>query len=82
MALYNNGSYLKQAAPGPVAAEFNKVFKPGDQTTWSGIYRCVNCGHEVVHTHDRPLPPQNSHVHRTLLPIRWQLVVTDLAGAA
>ena len=38
----------------------NKVFdekhKPGAVTPLSGIYRCVNCQCEIVHTHEKPLP--------------------------
>jgi hypothetical protein len=75
MALYRYAKFIALATP---HAEFDTLYKPGTRTTWSGIYRCEGCGHEVVHTHDKPLPPQNHHTHRSvLIPIQWRLIVTD-----
>jgi len=58
--------------------EFDKIYKPGERTAWSGIYRCQGCHREVVHTVDKPLPPQNHHTHTPSQgAIRWRLNVTD-----
>jgi hypothetical protein len=74
MALYKYTTYLSQVDH----AEFDKTYSPGSTVPWSGIYRCINCGHEAVHTHEKPLPPQNHHTHATGKgPIQWKLVVTD-----
>lgn len=79
MAMYGNSKYLVQAA----LEEFGKTYSPGTIGTYSGIYRCDACGHEVVHTREKPLPPQNHHQHAPGLgSIRWRLIVTDYAIAA
>jgi hypothetical protein len=79
MALYKYSTNLQ-----PITSdEFDKLYRPGDTIAWSGIYRCTHCGHEVVHTKDKPLPPQNHHQHKTSLgSIQWRLVVTDSAPPA
>jgi hypothetical protein len=60
--------------------EFDKVYSPGTTGTWSGIYRCEGCAREVVHTREKPLPPQNHHQHNySQGTIRWRLIVTDAA---
>lgn len=74
MALYKYSQYLKQSNP----EEFDKLYPPGATTAWSGIYRCHGCGHEIVHTTGKPLPPQNHHQHSYGQgAIQWRLVVTD-----
>ena len=58
--------------------EFDKIYSPGMKIAWSGIYRCDNCGREIVHTVDKPLPPQNHHQHTVAQgAIKWRLIVTD-----
>jgi hypothetical protein len=82
MALYLDGGLLQRSQSPDNVAEFRKIYRPGEHTPWSGIYRCTGCGHEVVHTNGHPLPSQNHSSHASgLPPIRWQLVVTDLAGS-
>jgi len=76
MALYKYGNYLQHVS----IDEFDKLYSPGDRTGWSGIYRCEVCGREVVHTNDKPLPPQNHHQHPQNHPIRWRIIVTDRAA--
>jgi hypothetical protein len=74
MPLYKYSTFLFQVEH----AEFDKLYSPGARTPWSGIYKCHGCGHEVVHTTDKPLPPQNHHQHnRNQGAIQWRLVVTD-----
>jgi hypothetical protein len=76
MALYQDSTHLRQYTH----LEFDKEFEPGSTTSWSGIYRCVGCGREVVHTTGKPLPPQNHHQHTALQGrIKWKLIVTDSA---
>ena len=77
MVLYKYLIHLRQYS-GTSHEEFDKVYEPGNKTSWSGIYRCVACGHEAVHTMDKSLPPQNHHQHKPGQgKIQWQLVVTD-----
>jgi hypothetical protein len=74
MALYKDLQFLRQWD----STEFDKLYPPGSVTAWSGIYRCFGCGKEIVHTIDRPLPPQNHHQHMPSQGhIRWRLIVTD-----
>jgi len=74
MALYRYSAFVHQATE---HSEWDKLYKPGQTTAWSGIYRCHVCGHEIVHTVDKPLPPQNHHTHPAGQPIQWRLIVTD-----
>jgi hypothetical protein len=74
MALYLYSTYINKANPNSV---FDEKHKPGAVTPLSGIYRCVNCHREIVHTHEKPLPPQNHHQHPNATPILWQLLITD-----
>jgi hypothetical protein len=79
MALYKHPQFLLQSAED----EFDKTFQPGNIIAWSGIYRCSGCGNEIVHTFDKPLPPQDHHHHSPQQgKIRWQLVVTDYRARA
>lgn len=79
MALYRYSQFLASST----SDEFNKLFNPGTRCSWSGIYRCEGCGHEIVHTHEKPLPPQNSHTHTNpYVAIQWRLVATDYTPSA
>ena len=61
--------------------EFDKLFSPGDPVVWSGIYRCIVCGYEVVQTNDKLLPLQDHHQHKPNQgKIQWKLLVTDYSG--
>jgi len=72
MALYKNGSYLKQSSD----SAFDTDRSPGSATPHSGIYRCMGCGREVVSEDENPLPPQNHHQHAPGQgAIRWRLIV-------
>jgi hypothetical protein len=58
--------------PGNPAA-FEPVYHPGTAAPYSGIYRCMTCGHEAVSTLGHPLPPQHlAHSHAQ--PILWRLI--------
>jgi hypothetical protein len=79
MAMYKYSNYLQQNS----ADEFDKTYSPGNVISWSGIYRCMGCNREIVHTHEKPLPPQNHHQHTTSQgSIRWKLTVTDYTPSA
>lgn len=72
MALYKDAKYLTQNND----AAFDKEYNPGDITPYSGIYRCMGCGHEIVSEENKPFPPQNHHQHTTVQgKIRWKMVV-------
>jgi hypothetical protein len=62
MALYKDAKYLTQNND----AAFDKEYNPGDITPYSGIYRCMGCGHEIVSEENKPFPPQNHHQHTTV----------------
>lgn len=73
MAFYKYPKYLNQDNH----QEFDKIYTPGSTPTYSEIYRCEGCGHEVVAEKSRHLPPQNHHQHsQEQGQIRWKLVVT------
>lgn len=72
MALYREEDYVKKANPHEC---FERVRKPGEIADYSGIYRCVNCGDENACNKGNPLPPQNTHQHKSSAPIGWKLLV-------
>lgn len=72
MALYRYSKFLEVSTHDA----FDAIHEPGTSTPFSGIYRCVGCGHEVVSVYAHPLPPQNHHQHTSSQGrIRWQLIV-------
>lgn len=57
-------------------AAFDAIHGPGDNTPFSGIYRCEGCTREIASNADNPLPPQNHHQHSPQQgTIRWRLIV-------
>ena len=72
MALYKYDKYVEQTN----SAEFDSEYRPGSSTPYSGIYRCMGCGREIVSEDAKPLPPQNHHQHSYGQgEIRWKLIV-------
>jgi hypothetical protein len=72
LAQYKYPDFLKQNSNNV----FDTLHTPGEDTPFSGIYRCAICGREDVSTQGHPLPPQNHHQHVAGAgPIRWQLIV-------
>jgi len=72
MALYKNPKYVNSDN----SDAFDKIHEPGSKPPFSGIYKCMGCGHEIVAEEAREFPPQN---HRQHTPqqgkIRWKLIV-------
>ena len=54
MALYNDAKYLAQET-GP---EYNVLHHPGQNTPFSGVYRCETCGRSTTSIRDHVFPPQ------------------------
>jgi len=72
MATYQNAQCLTRIEH----QAFDTVYLPGQAPPFSGIYRCVGCGREVVGEQARQLPPQNHHQHTPQQGIvRWLLIV-------
>jgi hypothetical protein len=72
MAMYKEAEYLTKS--GDVA--FDKDHRTGTPTPFSGVYRCIRCGREVVSTQSHPMPPQNHHQHTPAQgTILWRLIV-------
>lgn len=72
MAWYKYPDHLRQ---NPSDA-FDTVHTPGTLTQYSGIYRCLGCGHEVVSEHHKQFPTQNHPQHAPEQgAIRWRMVV-------
>jgi hypothetical protein len=72
MALYVEQDHVTHVKQQPA---FESIYHPGKKVPHSGIYRCVNCGHEDCCNKGDPFPPQNKHQHVSALPIGWQLLV-------
>jgi hypothetical protein len=74
MALYKRSADIAVATTGIEA--FDKEYKPGSAPDHSGIYRCKECGREVVAEKARTLPPQNHHQHtQNQGPVIWRMDV-------
>ena len=71
MAWYKYKHYLNQYTG--LDDIYDALFKPGDAPPHPGIYRCIECGREVVSEQSRKLPPGNHHKH--VAPIQWRLAV-------
>ncbi len=72
MAFYKDAAYLQSHND----AAFDAIHSPGQAATYSGIYRCLGCGREVVSDEHKSLPPQNHHQHvQSQGAIRWKLIV-------
>jgi hypothetical protein len=54
--------------------EFDTEYGPGQKIEYSGIYRCTNCGREVVVEKGRKTPPHGHHEHDGYEEILWRLV--------
>jgi hypothetical protein len=72
MALYKfRGFFIQTNRPA-----FDELHEPGATVLHQGIYRCRQCGTEIVLAAGQTLPPENHHQH---IPsqgkIRWQLIV-------
>lgn len=71
MALYQDKIHVKHKTH----AHFDKIHNPGVDAPYAGIYRCVECGHEIGIAKSHKLPPENHAGHPDGKPIRWQLLV-------
>lgn len=71
MALYKDGQYLTQSNDRAFASNLS----PGTPAPFAGIYRCVNCGHEIGIAEAHTLPPQIHPQHPPGTPIVWRLLV-------
>ncbi|AYR26306.1 protein L [Herbaspirillum rubrisubalbicans] len=72
MALYKNGSLLKQTDD----KAFDALHNPGHAAPHPGIYRCIACGDEIAIAGGHVLPPQNHAQHSPSQgQIKWQLLV-------
>jgi len=69
MASYKYKDYLSHSD----SDAFDKLYHPGTDAPYSGIYRCQSCGYEAACNAGQPLPPQNVHPHND--PILWRLAV-------
>ena len=72
MAYYKHSRYLAVSDHDL----FDKIFDPGTNTPYSGIYRCEVCGREDISIRDIFLPSYKHHRHRPGQgPIRWRMVI-------
>lgn len=81
MPNYKNAAFFNALPNDP---NFDLAYTPGYITPYSGIYRCVSCGYEVVSTHGHPLPPTLVCTNHSTAwrcnhgPVRWQLVAAAI----
>lgn len=74
MALYKYAHNLRPLSH----PAFDAVCEPLSPARWSGIYRCDECGREIVAIAGTPLPPDDHHQHRPhYRPVRWRLLVAQ-----
>jgi hypothetical protein len=74
MVLYKYLTHLEPAS----SDEFDKSYHPGERVNWSGIYRCIVCGQEIMQSNQNPLPSETHHEHAADQGSpTWMLVVTN-----
>jgi len=72
MSIYKDPRYLQVSSH----AAFDVDHQPGQKPPYSGIYRCMGCGREIVAEQSGLFPPQNHHEHSLVQRgIRWRLIV-------
>ncbi|GAB2955902.1 hypothetical protein GCM10011328_42560 [Hafnia psychrotolerans] len=69
MALYKNSQVVKHSDH----AAFDAIHNPGIAAPDAGIYRCINCSHEIGIAKGHTLPPQHQN-HPDGVAIKWQMV--------
>jgi hypothetical protein len=69
MALFKNKAFFSHSD----SNSFDEQHNPGVAAPYAGIYRCVNCNHEIGIAEGHTLPPQHQN-HPDYLAIKWQLV--------
>ncbi len=79
MVLYKYLTHLEPSS----CEEFDKTYGPGDRVNWSGIYCCIVCGREIMHSNATPLPSPTHHEHAPDQgSTQWKIVVTDYSPNA
>ena len=74
MALYKHAHNLRPLNH----PAFEALCEPLSRTQWSGIYRCDQCGLEIVSITGSPLPADDHHHHRPDdRSIKWRLLVAQ-----
>jgi hypothetical protein len=58
---------------------FDRIYRPGDTTPYSGVYRCQSCAVEIVSEQAKPFPPTRAcadHNRKvTSGTITWRMAV-------
>ncbi|QJP13944.1 hypothetical protein G3545_09955 [Starkeya sp. ORNL1] len=73
MASYTDDEFLTPSS----SPRFDKIYRAGAITRYSGIYRCPVCSTEVASIKGHPLPGKDDHRHNNAIfgAPRWQLIV-------
>ena len=75
MAQYKYVHYLTNLSD----TKFDPAHPPGTATPCTGIYKCQECGSEVISLAGDPLPPLSHHQHSlTQGAIAWRLIVATV----
>ena len=75
MAQYGDKENVKEVASG-YKEKYEKLWKPGQNPTFPGIYKCQICGYEdVINRECDSLPPCSSCDGN---PMEWKLLVRAL----
>lgn len=69
MALYKDSTVVKYSD----STAFDAIHNPGIQAPNAGIYRCINCDHEIGIAEGHTLPPQHKN-HPAGVDIKWKMV--------
>ena len=73
MAIFKYYEFLSRSRE---ADTFETEHAPSTVVPLSGIYRCAECGREIVSNESDSFPPENHHLHTEGQgPISWLLIV-------
>ncbi|MCB5949339.1 hypothetical protein [Enterobacter sp. TCD1-1] len=76
MAWYIDSEHVIKNERKEVNSRYEKIWKPGENPDWAGIYRCQACGYEdLINRQCTKLPPcsncdEKGHANNT-----WKLLV-------
>ena len=78
MALFKHSSRVRLTE----SLAFDRVFRAGNNAPYEGMYRCTNCGLEIISKSGSPLPNLKQREHRAwCTSVQWQLLVSTSADA-
>ena len=76
MAEYELSAHLRRVSRAAFDYTFHATYPSASRAPYSGLYRCRQCGYEIVATKGQALPTQENLPHwPRCTAVAWQLLV-------